>query len=776
MIARFFLMVLLTCFFASAGLAQPSLPPETLARIKRGTVLLETPSASGSGYVLCTRDGRTYLATCAHLFRFGRTRTVKVVFNSGTPDERSESAEVCGLDESSDLAVLSMTIAAPPQALSVAAKPDVPETTPVFVLGYPAAARLANPMSAPVVTITRASISSIVSETGGQATQLQLDGELNPGNSGGPIVNMNGELIGMALAKVSGTNISYGVPVAIIESATQGRVKRVQIKDGAAERGGIQFFFDVDLFDPLKAITTVAIVVGPDPLLSKEDELEYPIRRIARGQDHGLELKNGQATGPVTLSRSETVKSKFFQVEVRRIKGAPSYTTAAELPEWNSELADDRPRTSPDAQDFGQPEAPLETEKVLKLPGEITALEVAGGGRYLVLKLLDMPALTVIDTFKAEVVKHIRLPSSDFHFGAGGNTAIVHMRAKNLLQAYDLQTFECRKTKANPFGPAIQNILLGYGNGNRALVRHSVGTDQLSNSTLSLLDTARLESLDDPKSRGIIRSRNSSFRDRAHFRSNRDMSSISEWGTSGSPTGVGLLIRKGRSYDHRYAHDSAGYLAMSDDGRLYTQTGAIYSGRLEVIGRIDGAMLYPALGGTLYLGLTVDGKMMLYEAGKTKPIGPIGDFPGWKKEQLFPNQYDADALPADRRIVFDAMHGRIAMLPAENNRVVLRPFDLKTALEASGVDFLLVRSIPSLLVRQKEEWKYQIDAISKAGGIKYSLELAPPDMKVSDSGLVSWTPREPLAGEGEKVVIKLTDRSGEEIFHTFSLLESGGGD
>jgi hypothetical protein len=383
------------------------------------------------------------------------------------------------------------------------------------------------------------------------------------------------------------------------------------------------------------------------------------------------------------------------------------------------------------------------------------------------MKLRDMPALSVLDTFKGELAKHLRLPSPDFLFAAGGNTAVVFLQSENLLQSYDLGTFERMKTKPNPFGPAITDLIMGHGRGSRALVRHAVGTEQLSQVTLSLLDAARLEpiKLAGRAGRPPISPHNSSYRDQVHFRANRDMDMITEWATSHSPTGVGLLVRRGGTYEQRYEHDSAGYLAIGDDGRVYTESGRIYSGRLELLGTLPGMKLFPALDGTLYLALAPDGKLTVYEAGKTKPLGPIGDFPGWRKSETPRRQHDE--LAFDRRIVFLAVYGRIVFVPQDNESVILRPFDLKGALDSAGVDYLVVTSTPTAPATVGKEWTYQIETISRAGAVSFSLELAPEGMQVSDTGLVRWTPKELPGGEGEMVAILVQDRSGEQTYHKF---------
>lgn len=773
-------MALLALFLVLTAPAQTEIPASKLPAVKRGTVLVSTPAASGSGFVVATQQNKTFIVTCAHLFRGAGSTSAMIVFNSGTPSERRGTAEICAVDAETDLAILSLAIDSPPESLPAAKIRDVPETTPVFVFGFPLPDQLARPGSSPTVTVARASISSLPKDESGAVTKLQLDGELNPGNSGGPIVNAAGEVLGMAVAKVMGTNISFGVPVAFIESNLMGRVKNISFGEADVGRERVKWPVTVQIFDPLGAISKVTIVTAPKTKQSDDDASQPPFKRLAGGHDHNLDVADGKATGDIELSRKAAEQATRFQVKFTRKKGPAIYTSPEDFPELDTPEAPASTALPTDVQqDFGKPDAPLKAEKTLKLPAEIAAIEVAGGGRYLVARLHDTAALTVVDLFKGEIAKHIRLPTSDFLFAAGGNIALVYLRGDNLLQTYDLATFERRKTKPNPFGPAIINLVMGYGNSGLALVRHSVGTEALSQASLSLLDTTKLEAVQAPKSqdRALIQTRNISYRDHVHYRANRLMDMVSEWVTSMSPNGLGLFIRRGRAFEHRYQHDSFGYLAIGDDGRVYTESGKIYTNKLDPFGEPLGMKLIPGLGGTLYLGLGTDGKLMLYEAGKTRPLGPLGEFPGWKTEgNSGLQQYDRDALLFDQRIIFTPTYGRIAFVSLDDLSIVLRPFDLKGALDASGVDYLVVTSNPTTSVQRERPWQYQIEAISKAGGVKFALEFAPTGMDVSESGLVTWKPAEPLSPEGEKVIVKITDRSGEETYHSFTLFAASGGE
>ena len=111
----------------------------------------------------------------------------------------------------------------------------------------------------------------------------------------------------------------------------------------------------------------------------------------------------------------------------------------------------------------------------------------------------------------------------------------------------------------------------------------------------------------------------------------------------------------------------------------------------------------------------------------------------------------------------------LVTLPETNDRVVLRPFDLVEALQHSGEDFLVVLSAASTRAATGASYTYQVDAISKAGGVRYSLESGPPGMNVSDAGLVQWPAPSRHDGPVVHVVLKLHGASGKDLFHAFDI-------
>ncbi len=149
--------------------------------------------ATGSGFVL-TEDG--YVVTNYHVVE-GAT-TVSFTTHDGVTHE----AKVVGYDESNDVALLKAEVTGlQPVKLGSGATLGVGEQ--VVAIGFP--------LSAQDATLTVGYVSAKnrdVNTSGVAINMIQTDAAINSGNSGGPLFNMNGEVIGITTAKYSGTTSS----------------------------------------------------------------------------------------------------------------------------------------------------------------------------------------------------------------------------------------------------------------------------------------------------------------------------------------------------------------------------------------------------------------------------------------------------------------------------------------------------------------------------------------------------------------------------------------
>lgn len=163
--------------------------------------------ASGSG-VIISSDG--YIVTNNHVI--DNSKKIKVVLN----DRRSYEAKLVGADATTDLALLKIDEKNLP-AMKYGDSEDVDIGEWVLAVGNPF--NLTSTVTAGIVSAKARNI-NIFSDTRSIESFIQTDAAVNPGNSGGALVNTEGELIGIntAIASKTGSFVGYSfaIPVNIV--------------------------------------------------------------------------------------------------------------------------------------------------------------------------------------------------------------------------------------------------------------------------------------------------------------------------------------------------------------------------------------------------------------------------------------------------------------------------------------------------------------------------------------------------------------------------------
>ncbi len=178
-------------FFPQPGPQQPR-PP----RSPRGE--REIPRGLGSGFIISS-DG--YIMTNHHVVD-GADEIIVTL-----PDKREFKARLIGSDRRTDVALVKIDAAGLPTVpIGDPAKLKVGEW--VIAIGSPFG--LDN-------TVTAGIVSAKGRETGDYLPFIQTDAAVNPGNSGGPLINMRGEVVGInsQIFTTSGAyaGISFAIPI-----------------------------------------------------------------------------------------------------------------------------------------------------------------------------------------------------------------------------------------------------------------------------------------------------------------------------------------------------------------------------------------------------------------------------------------------------------------------------------------------------------------------------------------------------------------------------------
>lgn len=163
----------------------------------------ETSSGSGSGFVI---DRAGHILTNFHVIQ--GADNVRVTLFDGT----SQDAEVVGADAANDVAVLRIKVADKklvPVVLGDSSRVMVGQK--ILAIGNPFG--LERTLTSGIVSSLERSLKS----RNGRTIKgiIQTDAAVNPGNSGGPLLNARGEVIGMNTAIVSQVGQSAGISFAV---------------------------------------------------------------------------------------------------------------------------------------------------------------------------------------------------------------------------------------------------------------------------------------------------------------------------------------------------------------------------------------------------------------------------------------------------------------------------------------------------------------------------------------------------------------------------------
>jgi S1-C subfamily serine protease len=245
--------------------AEDALPLKALADLKAATVFLKVEAgreeARGTGFVIRADGATAYIVTNHHVLDLrpegarrgpvGAGPAVTAVFNSGAPGEQSVRAAVLASDPRADLAVLRADgVKAPPPAIGLTERPELVETMAVYVFGFPLGELLAAGDGNPAITVGKGTVSSIRRNGRGELATVQIDGDVTPGNSGGPVVDARGRLVGVAAATVRGRRIGFAIPAGELTDRLQGRLIDHQFATRPGPGGGQEVRVELGLFDP----------------------------------------------------------------------------------------------------------------------------------------------------------------------------------------------------------------------------------------------------------------------------------------------------------------------------------------------------------------------------------------------------------------------------------------------------------------------------------------------------------------------------------------------
>ena len=265
---------------------------------------------SGSGFIV-SPDG--YILTNAHVVMDADQVTVKM------NDRREYQAKVVGIDQRTDVALIKIDA----KNLPVVRIGDPSKLKPgewVLAIGSPFG--FENSATAGIVSATSRSLPN---EGNNYVPFIQTDVAVNPGNSGGPLFNLQGEVIGINSQIFSRTGgymgLSFAIPIDVAMD-----VRDQLVKTGHVTRGRIgvtiqsidgQLADSFGLDRPRGALVTTVIKDGPgakagvqpgdiiltvnDHVVETSSELPAVVARIKPGLDANLTVWRDGKERPIKV-------------------------------------------------------------------------------------------------------------------------------------------------------------------------------------------------------------------------------------------------------------------------------------------------------------------------------------------------------------------------------------------------------------------------------------------------------------------------------------------
>ena len=185
----------------------------------------DTPATGAGSGVIISSDG--YVATNYHVVE--DAKKIEVILS----DNRSFVAEVVGTDPSTDLALLRIETDGLP-AVPMGDSDELEVGTWVLAVGNPF--ELRSTVTAGIVSAKGRNIGSInnISNNLGIESFIQTDAVVNRGNSGGALVNLRGELVGINTAIYTETGgydgYSFAVPSKLVQKVMEDLRKYGQVQ------------------------------------------------------------------------------------------------------------------------------------------------------------------------------------------------------------------------------------------------------------------------------------------------------------------------------------------------------------------------------------------------------------------------------------------------------------------------------------------------------------------------------------------------------------------
>ncbi|MEA3211266.1 MAG: serine protease Do [Chthoniobacter sp.] len=845
--ARSVTLSLVALLFSTVPPLHADLTQEQVAAAKAATGLLVT--SRGAGTAFCISESGLFV-TCDHVIDNVTEGSITVVVSPAETDERSYPAKIVRRFKDTDLAILKVTADRKMPVLKLGDISGLFETEQVCGFGYPFGRPVPVEMkSYGPISVNVGRITSLRKKNG-VLNAIDLDARVSPGNTGGPVLDPNGKVIGIVSSGV--VNVGFAIPVSLLIKGMQTPVLGVAVPNADSQHRyePVAFTISVEWLSPPVEEPKVSIelrgdgpprraeaqkgndgkfraliVPGREPEKTEKVRLQitldfdggkiigtvedravsiagipkplHEIRTLRRAPNGTDFLADGKPAGPLPELKALAldVGGAAMTVDAQRAGKIEIQKPSTDLPaifykavvvlSGGQEFSSDEKALSIGGSTAPTPPPVLKGKvnltgiREISLPAPISDVAAAQDGRSLLLHLKESKKLAVFDVIDLKIRGYVDLDEDKILFAGGSRYILVVCPVENLIQRYSMETLQKERTIANSFGN-ITSLTMGRSSPGLAMI--AATGDSQSNFSITAFDAESMTAIStaDAKITRSISSPNSIIRASADGRT------FGLCRKGSSPTGFTILAFNDNEFSEFYEHSSCGVLVPSADGaQIFTSQSGVFTNQFVPVVKsqgnwADGLTFLPSYHPMFFISVPYNAASSGREKKTPKTIGiylagssqALLQMPEELKEMQTGAKGEGSRssegpITLDKRYHFFPQMELLLTIPPTNDKIVARPLNVRRLLDEQGIDYRYVTSVAPL-GKVSTTYRYKLEAVSKAGGVEFTLQSGPKGLTVSTDGEVTWNaPARPV---DETVIVSLKDDSGQEAFHMFRIV------
>jgi predicted Zn finger-like uncharacterized protein len=298
--------------------------PETVVRVQKSaayiTCYMIDGLAWGSGWVAERHGNVAYVVTNSHVVGMKEPAApppekVDVCFDAGEATERHYPGKILALDRVEDLAVLEIKGKDLPAPLKLSPSDDLVPSQRITTMGFPQGEMLVRGAerglgTGPLKTSLRtrpSTVSGRMFHKDGAVKYISAEGGVDGGNSGGAVVDSNGNVCCVVVAGSNISNMRFFIPSEYVVHLLLGRVLKVIPGQAIGSPGAVRQPLVATIADPLKRLRKVDAEVWAG---TKPDQKagERPMRPGGDREPQAAPGDGPRATGNLAYEPDQRLK------------------------------------------------------------------------------------------------------------------------------------------------------------------------------------------------------------------------------------------------------------------------------------------------------------------------------------------------------------------------------------------------------------------------------------------------------------------------------------